>query len=138
MTDKIELIYKQIEEIKSQYPSSAKTLHFELDNLLDYIESMQETPIILTEEILKKNGFNLYAPPRYKDAYWAKLFESSDGRDYYVIIYMEQQIETLMTIEQSATSDGKGHPTCYLPHPKTVQQLQNSLRLFKIKGIITT
>jgi len=98
---------------------------------------LQEEPIILTEEILKKNGFRLNPRPRYNTPYWSKLFTASDRREYLCKINMEQKIrETLMTIVPLASNDGVGQPTCYLPHPKTVQQLQDSLRLFNIKDII--
>ena len=129
-------VLAEIEKIKSEYPSAAKTLHFELDNLIDFIDAMQEVPIILTEEILKKNGFKLYAPPRYKEAFWSKIYEDKEENEYVFNIYMDQIVEHLLTVTPLATSDGKGHPDCHLPHPKTVQQLQNSLRLFGIEDII--
>ena len=104
-----------------------------VDALLD---SLQEEPVILTEEILKKNGFELKPRPRYKEPFWSKLFTAYDGRMYYFKINMEQRVETLMTVAPLATDDGHGHPTCYLPHPKTIQQLEKSLRLFNIKYVI--
>ena len=74
---------------------------------------------------------------RYNPPYWSKLFTASDGREYLCEINMEQKIrEILMTIMPLQSNDGAGQPTCYLPHPKTVQQLQDSIRLFNIKDII--
>ena len=100
------------------------------------INSLQEEPIILTEEILKKNGFRLNPRPRYNPPYWSKLFTASDGREYLCKINMEQKIrEILMTVIPLASNE-PSQPTCLLPHPKTIQQLEKSLRLFNIKYII--
>ena len=65
-----------------------------------------------------------------------KIYEDKEENQYVFYIYMEQGVEHLLTVTPLATSDGKGHPDCHLPHPKTVQQLQNSLRLFGIEDII--
>ena len=97
---------------------------------------LEKEPIILTEQILKKNGFKLYAPPRYKEVFWSKIFEDKEKNGYVFDIYMVQRHEHLMTITPLASSDGKGHPDLHFPHPKTVQQLQKSLELLDIKDII--
>ena len=109
-----------------------------IDSAVEFIvNSLQEEPIILTEEILKKNGFRLNPRPRYNPPYWSKLFTASDGREYFCKINMEQQIrETLMVVMPLASNDGHGQPTCLLPYPKTIQQLGKSLRLFNIKYVI--
>ena len=144
MTDKVQKIKDWISKEQDglmdaqgnfEYPEHEGAYHI-LCNLDAYIDSLQEEPVILTEEILKKNGFKLNPRPRYKEPFWSELFTASDGRKYYFKINMEQRVETLMTIEPLATDDEHGHPTCYLPHPKTIQQLEKSLRLFNIKYVI--
>jgi hypothetical protein len=124
-----------LDELKTKLDSMSKE---EFEQVWEkYRVEEKEEPIILTEEMLKKNGFLLNPRPRYNPPYWSKLFTASDGREYLCKINMEQKIrETLMTIMPLASNDGVGQPTCYLPHPKTVQQLQDSLRLFNIKDII--
>jgi len=153
MTDKVQKIRAEIERriafqkecIKNSCRLTGRPeeeIILEYKQLLSFINSLEvkeekEEPIILTEEMLKKNGFLLNPRPRYNPPYWSKLFTASDGREYLCKINMEQKIrETLMTIVPLASNDGVGQPTCYLPHPKTVQQLQDSLRLFNIKDII--
>lgn len=113
---------------QNRYPTLAEKYAF--------IDAMQEVPILLTEEILKINGFKLYAPPRYKEAFWSRIYKGKEENEYVFCVYMEQRVEHLLTVTPLATSEGKGHPDCHLPHPQTVQQLQNSLRLFGIEDII--
>lgn len=104
-----------------------------VDALLD---STQDEPVIITEEILKKNGFALNPRPRYKEPFWSKLFTASDGRMYYFKINMEQKIREILMTVMPLASNKPSQPTCYLPHPKTIQQLEKSLRLFNIKYVI--
>lgn len=136
MMDKIAKIKAEIERritSKEIYVYSVR----EYEHLLSFIDSIEDESIILTEEILKKNGFDFNPPPRYKYPYWSKLFTASDGRCYHFQIHMEQgEREILMTVMPLASNDGPKQPTCYLPHPKFVYQLQDSLNLFNIPNII--
>jgi hypothetical protein len=135
-------IERRLKEYRTYPDYQIDSNYMELCDILSFLNTLEvkeekEEPIILTEEMLKKNGFLLNPRPRYNPPYWSKLFTASDGREYLCKINIEQKIrETLMTIMPLASNDGVGQPTCYLPHPKTVQQLQDSLRLFNIKDII--